>query len=319
VRIGVLLPTRAAVLASARRPPVEECWAFARHADEAGYDAIWVGDSVVMKPRLEVMTTLAYLAAITSRVRLGTAVLLPALRGAVVLAQQIANVDQLARGRLVLGVGVGNRIPAAVAEWEACGMEHRARAACLEEQIAIWRALWSGEPVTYAGHGFRLVGQTLGPLPWRPEGVPILITAGNQGNVLPAALDRFARLGDGLIGTAAYADEYRVLRARAEEALAARGRVLPGFPICAYTSVRIESDVAVAERIHAAFLRAYYGGVGHGQHARGTNGLGPPEAVVEALAQYETAGVTDLCVRFSGDDQLGQLARFTEGVLPAFR
>jgi hypothetical protein len=78
MNIGILIPTRGVVLASARRPPVDECWAMARLADQAGYDAVWVGDSVVAKPRLEPLTTLAYLAAITGRVRLGTAVLLPA-------------------------------------------------------------------------------------------------------------------------------------------------------------------------------------------------------------------------------------------------
>jgi alkanesulfonate monooxygenase SsuD/methylene tetrahydromethanopterin reductase-like flavin-dependent oxidoreductase (luciferase family) len=107
MRLGILIPTRGVVMQSAQRPPVEECWTMARHADRAGYDAVWVGDSIVAKPRLEPLTTLAYLAGITSRVRLGTAVLLPALRHPVVLAHQIANVDQISRGRLVLGLGVG--------------------------------------------------------------------------------------------------------------------------------------------------------------------------------------------------------------------
>ena len=76
MRIGILIPTRGIIMQSARRPPVDECWAMARHADAAGYDAVWVGDSVVAKPRLEPMTTLAFVAGITGRVRLGTAVLL---------------------------------------------------------------------------------------------------------------------------------------------------------------------------------------------------------------------------------------------------
>src|SRR6187401_2736883 len=108
MRIGVLVPTRGVVMQSPRRPPVEECWTMARLADQAGYDAVWVGDSIVAKPRLEPLTTLAYLAAMTERVRLGTAVLLPALRHPVVLAGQIANVDQISRGRLVLGLGLGS-------------------------------------------------------------------------------------------------------------------------------------------------------------------------------------------------------------------
>ena len=125
MRLGILIPTRGVVMQSARRPPVDQCWAMARLADEAGFDALWVGDSVVAKPRLEALTTLAYLAAITSRARLGTAVLLPALRQPVILAQLIANVDQISRGRVVLGLGVGWNLPSAEREWAACGMDHR--------------------------------------------------------------------------------------------------------------------------------------------------------------------------------------------------
>src|SRR6266542_4255954 len=103
MRLGVLIPTRGVVMQSERRPPVEECWAMARHAADHGYDAVWVGDSIVAKPRLEPLTTLAYLSGITTRDRLGTAVLLPALRHPVVLAHRIANVDQISCGRVVLG------------------------------------------------------------------------------------------------------------------------------------------------------------------------------------------------------------------------
>ena len=287
----------------------------ARHADAAGYDAVWVGDSIVARPRLEVTTTLAYLAAITERVRLGTAVLLPALRQPVVLAHMLANVDQMSRGRLVLGLGVGTSNASLAAEWAACGMEFKRRAKRLEEHVEVWRELWSGEPVTRSGRGYALAEHTIGPLPWNPSGPPILITAGNGGVFLPAALDRFARLGDGVIVTRVHAEECRVLRERAEEALAARARTLPDFPICAYMTVRLEEDVATAERINDEFLRAYYG---PNMRERGTVGLGPPDVVISALKAYEEAGVTDVCVRFAGEGQLAQLERFTREVLPAF-
>lgn len=316
MRLGILIPTRGVVMQSARRPPVEECWAMAREADAAGYDAVWVGDSVVAKPRLEAMTSLAYLAAITDRVRLGTAVLLPALRQPVILAQLIANVDQISRGRLVLGVGVGWSLPSAELEWAACGMDHRRRAQRLEEQLALWRALWRGEPLTLAGHGFALSEHTIGPLPWRPEGPPILITAGNRGELYPAQLDRLGRLGDGIITTYVQPEECLTLRQRAAEALATHGRARPDFPLCVYTTVRLEDDVATAERVTAEFLAAYYGG---GVHQRGRMGLGPAEVVIAALKAYAAAGVTDVCIRFSGDDQRHQLDRFTREVLPAFR
>src|SRR3712207_2710559 len=166
LRLGILIPTRAAVIASAGRPPLDECWAMARHADAAGYDAVWVGDSVVARPRLEVMTTLAHLAAITARVRLGTAVLLPALRQPVVLAHQIANVDQASGGRVVVGVGVGGSDASLAAEWAAVGMDFKRRARRLEEHVTVWRQLWAGEPVSYTGSGFTLAQHTIGPLPW---------------------------------------------------------------------------------------------------------------------------------------------------------
>src|SRR2546425_8126483 len=211
MRVGILVPTRGAVMQSARRPPVGGCWAMARHADEAGYDAAWVGDSVVAKPRLEPLTTLAYLAAITSRVRLGTAVLLPALRQPVVLAHQIANVDALSRGRVVMGLGVGWSLPSAEREWAACGADHKRRVRRLEEHVEIWRMLWRGEPVTHRHGDVELTDHTIGPLPWNPAGPPVLITAANRGEMLPAQFDRVARPGDGLIPTYIQGEDRRLL------------------------------------------------------------------------------------------------------------
>ncbi len=222
MRLGVLIPTRGAVLQSARRPGVDECWTMARHADRAGYDTVWVGDSVVAKPRLEPLTTLAYVAGITERVRLGTAVLLPALRHPVVLAHQIANVDQISHGRLILGLGVGWSLPSAEREWAACGADHKRRVRRLEEHVALWRLLWRGEPLTRAGEDYELTQHTIGPLPWRGEGPPVLITAGNRGEMLPAQFERFARLGDGIITTYLDDAECRVVRELAEAALTAR-------------------------------------------------------------------------------------------------
>ena len=288
----------------------------ARHADRAGYDAVWVGDSIVAKPRLEPLTTLAYLAGITTRVRLGTAVLLPALRHPVVLAHQIANVDQISRGRVILGLGVGWSLPAAEREWAACGADHKRRVRRLEEHVELWRMLWHGEAVTHRGDDVDLTEHTIGPLPWHAAGPPVLITAGNRGEWLPAQFDRFARLGDGIITTYLHTEECREVRRRADEALARRGRALPGFPLCVYTTVRLDDDVARARRETAEFLSAYYGG---GVHQRGTMGLGPADAVIAALRGYAEAGVTDLCIRFVGEDQRAQLERFTEEVLPALR
>jgi alkanesulfonate monooxygenase SsuD/methylene tetrahydromethanopterin reductase-like flavin-dependent oxidoreductase (luciferase family) len=314
MRLGVLLPHRAVVLASARRPPIDTCWTVARLCDEAGLD-LWVGDSVVAKPRLEPLTTLAYLAAITQRARLGTAVLLPALRQPTVLAHMLANIDQLSHGRLVLGLGVGWGLPEIAREWEACGRVHQRRRQDLEEHIVVWRKLWSGQAVTYRGPDVQLTDHTIGPLPWQEPGPPLLITAGNRGEIIPAQLDRFARLGDGIITTYLTDDDCRTLRVRCEEALVRHGRVLPGFPMCVYTTVRLDADVTAAETLTRAFLQQYYGG---GVHYRGLMGLGPASIVLDMLRRYEAASVTDVCIRFAGTDQIAQLEQFIHEVVPAY-
>ena len=314
MRLGVLLPHRAVVIQSMRRPPLDEGWTVARACDEAGMD-LWVGDSVVAKPRVEPLTTLAYCAAITKRARLGTAVLLPALRQPTVLAHALASLDQVSSGRLVLGLGAGWGLPEIVREWDACGRVHKRRGRDLDEHVIVWRKLWSGEPVSYDGADFKLTEHTTGPLPWTEAGPPILITAGNRGEIIPAQIDRVGRLGDGVITTYLTDDDCRKLRGLCEAAFAKHGRARPGFPMCVYTTVRLDDDAARAEAVTADFLKKYYGG---GVNFRGLMGLGAPGSVIETLKRYEAAGVTDLCIRFAGTDQLAQLERFAREVLPAF-
>jgi alkanesulfonate monooxygenase SsuD/methylene tetrahydromethanopterin reductase-like flavin-dependent oxidoreductase (luciferase family) len=314
MRLGVLLPHRAVVIQSARRPPLDECWSVARLCDQAGMD-IWVGDSIAAKPRVEPLATLAYCAAITQRARLGTAILLPALRQPTVLAHALASLDQISRGRLVLGLGAGWGLPEIQREWEACGRVHKRRGKDLEEHVVVWRKLWSGAPVTYDGADFKLTEHTIGPLPWAEAGPPILITAGNRGEIIPAQIERVGRLGDGVITTYLTDDDCRSLRELCTEAFARHGRPRPSFPMCVYTTVRIDEDAARAEAVTTDFLKKYYGG---GVNFRGLMGLGAPSAVIDTLKRYEAAGVTDLCIRFAGTDQLPQLERLIRDVVPAF-
>jgi alkanesulfonate monooxygenase SsuD/methylene tetrahydromethanopterin reductase-like flavin-dependent oxidoreductase (luciferase family) len=215
----------------------------------------------------------------------------------------------------VLGLGVGWGLPEIQREWEACGREHKRRAHDLEEHIVVWRKLWTGEPVTHEGRGFKLSGHTIGPLPWTEAGPPVLITAGNRGEIIPAQIDRVGRLGDGVITTYLTDDDCRKLRELCDEALAKHHRPRPGFPLCVYTTVRIEDDAAKAEALTRDFLQKYYGG---GVSFKGLMGLGPPRAVVDVLKRYADAGATDICIRFAGTDQVPQMERFIRDVAPAF-
>ena len=97
-RIGYLLPTREHIMEG--RPETGPLLALAARAEALGYDSIWVGDSLLARPRHDPLTLLAAVAARVPRVELGTAVLLPALRNPVLLAHQVATLDQVVRGAL---------------------------------------------------------------------------------------------------------------------------------------------------------------------------------------------------------------------------
>src|SRR5206468_11644989 len=95
---------------------------------------------------------------------------------------------------------------------------------------------------------------------------------------------------DGIITTYVHAEECRLVRERAEQALARHGRAMASFELCVYTTVRMEDDPRTAERVTAEFLATYYGG---GVHSRGTMGLGPGDGVIAAAKRSAAAGVRD--------------------------
>ena len=106
-RIGYLLPTREQIMEG--RPDAAPLLDLAARAEALGYDSVWVGDSLLARPRHDPLTLLAGVAGRVTRVALGTAVLLPALRNPVLLAHQVATLDQVSEGRFILGVGIAAR------------------------------------------------------------------------------------------------------------------------------------------------------------------------------------------------------------------
>ena len=115
---GYLLPTREVVMA-AGDPDFASMIDLAETAEGLGFDSVWCGDSVLARPRLEALSTLAAIAGRTQRVKLGTAVFLPALRNPVVLANEVANLDIISKGRVILGVGIASKTPSVEKEFNA--------------------------------------------------------------------------------------------------------------------------------------------------------------------------------------------------------
>jgi len=163
----------------------------ARLAEEQGLDGILAGDHVTFYGYgNDGLQTLTACAAVTDRVTLKTSVYLLPLRHPVPVALQVASLDQLSLGRLVLGIGIGGEDPH---EFLSCGVDPRTRGRRTDEAITILRKLWTEDGVSFAGREFELDDVTLYPKPLAP--VPIFI-----GGRSDAALRRAGRLGDGYTG-----------------------------------------------------------------------------------------------------------------------
>lgn len=119
LRIGMLLPTRQG--AGLEAAPLASALELAERAEALGLDSVWAGESVLARPRHDPYTVLAAVAARTKRIGLGTSVALPALHAPLLFAYRLAALNELARGRLVIGAGIGIDNEAMRAEFAGAG------------------------------------------------------------------------------------------------------------------------------------------------------------------------------------------------------
>jgi len=310
---GVLLPTREIVM-NQEIPDFSQILDLAERAEALGFDSVWVGDSVLARPRFEPLTTLAAVAARTRRVRLGTAVLLPMLRHPVPLANEVASLDHVSGGRLILGVGIGGSNPAVAREFAACGISIKQRVGLFEESLVVLRRLWTEPEVTFHGRYFQVQSVRLGLRPLQKSGVPLWV-AGRVDN----ALRRILRLGDGWLPISSSPEVFKADWDRLQQIGQETGRDAGELHRCLYTTLNVNSDGVLAERELRAFIENYYG-IPYEVLAR-TNGLcaGSAENCIAWLKAFITAGAQTIVVRFGSSDQIGQLRRFAEEVLPNVR
>ena len=181
----------------------------AERIEALGYDSVWMGDSLVAKPRLEVFTTLAYVAARTRRVGLGTAIYIPTLREPRAARPQHGLPRPVLRGRVTFGMGIGSKSPSGLHEYRTVGVDPETRASRLEETLEVLRLLWTEDAVTFHGKHFNLDDVTVLPRPAQPRGPSLLLTAGNDGKVSPRQARRVVELGDGIFPSRVKPGEYR--------------------------------------------------------------------------------------------------------------
>ena len=306
-RIGYLLPTRERVMAGV--PETAALLELAERAETLGFDSVWVGDSLLARPRHEPLTLLAAVAARTRHVRLGTAVLLPALRNPVVLAHQAATLDRISQGRLILGVGVATDVPSVRDEFEAAGVPFEKRGARMLEGLRLCRALWSGEPVDWDGR-WRVKQGCLGPTPHRPGGPPIW-----GGGSARGALQRAGRHFDGWFPTgpdaATWGEQWREVRAVAADA----GREQDDVAGAVYLTLAIDEDEAAGNARIDAYLERYYGAPAPLLRRRQACLAGSASAARDWIASYAQAGAAHIVLRLVGDHHalLDTVARLRPG------
>ena len=312
---GVLLPTRGVlVYAGTGGPKTELVWQMAETAERVGYDSVWVGDSITSKPRLEPLTAMAAIAARTHRVKVGTAVLLNALRHPVHLAHSAATIDNISGGRTVLGVGAGrSNNQMFVDEHDSVGVPIRERASRMEESINLMRRLWTEEAVSSEEEFYPLRSVTLEPRPIQ-ESIPIWISS----NWVRRGLNRVADLGDSWITNVPSVELFKQCWERIEDRAGKSGRDPMSIGRCLYISVNLnEEGAALAEG--DKFMQAYYSVPYDIISKQLLCVFGPPEKCVEAIESYKESGVDYFIVRFASPHQMDQMARFTEYVLPLVR
>lgn len=325
VEFGLSLPNRAVLFGG----PIT-CDVLLRAADRAeasgAFDSVWVGDNLLSKPRLEAIVLLAAIAGRTERIKLGTICLASfPTRDPLLLAIQWASLDLISNGRTILAVCIGGSAkmgPQYAAELEALRMPSKERVPRTEEGIALLRAFWGPDPVTFHGEIYHYLNVEALPKPAQPQ-IPIVLAVNPAANGDPAieerALRRVARLADGwqTDGTPPemFRDRWQRVRDYAEE----YGRAEEVVDASLHLMVNINDDPAIAHRESVEFLETYYGaGAISAEKLDSWLAFGPPERVIEKIRHYLDAGCTTPVLRFTASDQAGQLERCLHEVMPAF-
>lgn len=249
-------------------------------AEELGFDSVWVnhhvlnvgyvGERLGGRPYHDAFVVLSWAAARTTRVRLGTSVLVVPYLHPIPLAKTLATLDQLSGGRLEVGVGVGSLQE----EHDALGnVAYAQRGAYTDEALVVLRRLWAGGPASFEGDHFRFLPVVASPLPAQRPGPPIVV----GGNRRPA-LRRVARHGDGWHPLGLAPDGVASRLPALDEELAAAGRERGQLRL------QVRLDLAITEEPGRPPLH------------------GPPDHLVRAVEAYAGAGVGELVVSLNTGD-----------------
>jgi alkanesulfonate monooxygenase SsuD/methylene tetrahydromethanopterin reductase-like flavin-dependent oxidoreductase (luciferase family) len=333
VRFGLSVPNRGVVI-GAGNPKDLVAMCEAADASEL-FDAVFTGDNLISKPRVDAIVFLSLVAGRTRRVTLGTACMASfVFRHPIVLANQWAALDLLSDGRTLLVACIGGgpdtrRGPPSPsgAKWEtefaAMGMPVAERVGRMVEGIAILRALWTGEAVTHHGRFYRFEDVRLHVTPVQ-QPCPIAIASNPRSPhadaaTIERALRRVGEIGDGWQVEMSTPEEFgeRWARIRGYARAAGRDPLPDASMIHFYVNVQDRSQAAFDEA--RRFYEAYHLGTFPEDYLRWRLVTGTPTEVTERLAGFLDTGCTLPILRFASWDPMGQMRRAMATILPALR
>ena len=293
---------------------------------EPGFDAVWVGDAMLVNRRLDSVALLGAIAARTSRVSLGTACMGSfALRHPIAFAYQWASLDVLSGGRMILTACVGGGKPEPfAAESQAFGFDVKERRRRMFEHMTILRRLWSEEAVSFSGQFFQFDNVTVEPRPvqspcpiWLATN-PSRLSAGTVGTST-RGLQQTGEHADGWMTHTLDAEGFRQSWQIVQDAATAVGRDASRLGNVLYYNVNIDDDETAAVQAAKADLDAYYSADFTIEQVQRRGAFGPPGVVAEKLAAYAGTGCQRISLRPSGGDPWKTFERLATEVLPQIK
>ncbi len=318
MKVGLTLPNRGVLIGVTTVPEMLE---MAELAEQSGlFQSLWVGDSLLAKPRLESVTLLAAIAGRTRTLRIGPACMASfPLRDPVLLAYQWASLDLIAGGRTVLVACTGIvEQDGGKVEAELYRVAPKDRVGRLVEWIKILKLLWTEDDVSFVGDHYRFEHVTIDPKPAAKPRPPIWIANNARGDrtVIERTHRRVALHADGWQTSISDYDDMRWrisdIRAKAVEA----GRDPNSIEMHLYHNVNVQPDRSAALEESKRFLDAYYMMAYAPERVASWTAAGTPAECVEHLVEYARMGIDEVTLRCTSWDQMGQLRLVIEEVLP---
>lgn len=278
---------------------------FAKKCEAIGCHSMWTIDRIAFD-NLEPLTLLAAAAAVTQRIRLGTSVLLPAVRHPAVVAKTVATLDFISNGRVTVGVGFGSREN----DFAAVEIPFDGRGSRATECVQLMKRLWTEDNVTHKGRFYNVQNLTLGPKPVQKQ-IPIF-----TGGSAEIALKRAGTWADGFICGSSAIPEFSATWEKIAGYARAAGRDPSKLTKASLTFMAINDDQAKALETLNAYVMRYYGRP-RGDMAT-TSLVGPPAAVAEQIEAFLARGLDTLIIGLADPDPR-QLDLFGEKVLPRLK